>query len=134
MGTRLQSHSARRGLRWSLLASAIFCALQAASVQAQVNLGQLRTWGLETYNEIDQTLRVSGTRLFAETASLSGAHSSGLNGRAFVWPEATQFRVFDALAKIAPVTYTPTLRQFSDQLLGAYWNNGYRSGAGGGDR
>src|ERR1051325_2674143 len=116
--------------RSGFFAAMMICGLYAASAPAQVNYGQLRTWGLETYGQIDSTLRVSGTQLFAETASLSGAKSGGFNGRAFVWPEATQFRVFDALAKIQPATYTPTLRQFSDQLLAAYWDNGYRSGAG----
>ena len=120
--------------RFWVLAAIVVCGLHTGSAQAQVNLGQLRGWGLETYGQIDTTLRVSGTQLFAETASLGGAHSGGFNNRAFVWPEATQFRVFDALAKIQPATYTPTLRQFSDQLLGAYWDSGYRSGAGGGDR
>src|SRR6185503_4012676 len=119
---------------FAVLAAVVVCSLYTNISLAQVNLGQLRTWGLETYGQIDSTLRVQPTQLFAETASLSGAKSGGFNGRAFVWPAATQFRVFDALAKIQPTTYTPILRQFSDQLLGAYYNNGYRSGAGGGDR
>src|ERR1044072_2631942 len=120
--------------RFWALAAIIVCGLYPASARAQVNLSQLRSWGLETYGQIDSTLRVSGTQLYAETASLGGGHSGGFNNRAFVWPEETQFRVFDALAKIQPATYTPTLRLFSDQLLGAYWDIGYRSGAGGGDR
>ena len=90
----------------TLLAIGI-CIFYAIEARAQVNLGQLRTWGLETYGQIDSTLRVSGSQLFAETASLGGGQSGGFNGRAFVWPEATQFRVFDALAKIQPATYTP---------------------------
>ena len=121
-------------LTCALLAASVLCMVSSSAAQAQVNLGQLRTWGLETYNETDRTLRLMPTRLFAETASLSGTQSGGFNGKAFVWPEATQFRVFDALTKIQPATYAPTMRQFSDQLLSAYWDNGYRSGAGGGER
>src|SRR5262245_3255733 len=100
--------------RSGFLAAILVCGLHVGSALAQVNFAQLRTWGLETYGQIDSTLRVSGTQLFAETASLGGAQSGGFNGRAFVWPEATQFRVFDALVKIQPATYAPTLRQFSD--------------------
>src|SRR5688572_20462885 len=64
------------------------------------DLERLRGWGLETYNEINRTLRVPGTQLFAETASLGGAQSGGRAGRAFVWPASTQFRVFNTLAQI----------------------------------
>src|SRR4051812_4783443 len=62
----------------------------AAPASAQVSIAQLRAWGLETYNEIDRTLHVPGTQLFAETASLSGTQSGGSNGRAYVWPASTQ--------------------------------------------
>jgi len=117
-----------------LFAAIVAWGTAAAPATAQVNLGRLRTWGLETYSEIDRTLRVSGTQLYAETAALSGARSGGFNGRAYVWPESTQFRVLNTLTEIDPATYAPTLRQFSDQLYTAYWNSGYRSGAGGGDR
>jgi len=117
-----------------LFAAIVAWGTAAAPATAQVNLGRLRTWGLETYSEIDRTLRVSGTQLYAETAALSGARSGGFNGRAFVWPESTQFRVLNTLTEIDPATYASTLRQFSDQLYTAYWNSGYRSGAGGGDR
>ena len=102
--------------------------------RAQVNFAALRTWGLETYRETDRTLRIPGSQLFAETASLSGALSGGFNGRAFVWPASTQFRVFNTLAQIQPIAYLPTLRTFADELHTAYWDDGYRSGAGGGDR
>src|SRR5207253_3811551 len=36
----------------------------------------------------------------------------------------------DALTQINPTSYAPKLRQFSDQLYSAYWDNGYRSAAG----
>jgi hypothetical protein len=94
----------------------------------------LRNWGMETYQEIERTLAVPGTNLYAETASLDGSLSGGINGRAFVWPEATEFRVLNTLAQISPNLYRPELRQFSDELFGAYWNNGYRTGAGAGER
>ncbi len=120
-----------RAVRLAAMAFAVSAWQTSASA---ADLARLRTWGLETYNEIDRTLRVSGTQLFAETASLSGAQSGGRAGRAFVWPASTQFRVFNTLAQIDPPRYTPTLRQFSDELHTAYWDSGYRSGAGGGDR
>ena len=94
----------------------------------------LRNWGMETYTETQRTLRVPGTNLFGETASLNGTISGGLNGRAYVWPEATQFRVFNTLTQISPDAWRAPLRSFSDELYAAYWNNGYRSGAGGGER
>ena len=94
----------------------------------------LRNWGMETYTETQRTLRIPGTNLFGETASLDGGISGGLNGRAYVWPEATQFRALNSLTQSFPVTYGTQLRSFSDELYAAYWNNGYRSGAGGGDR
>jgi hypothetical protein len=117
-----------------LLCAFLACGAVASPARAQVDFATLQGWGLEVYGEIDQTLRVPGTRLFAETASLSGAQSGGSNGRAFVWPASTQFRVFNSLVQIQPATYASTLSQFSDQLRAAYWNAGYQSGAGGGDR
>jgi hypothetical protein len=89
---------------------------------------------LETYNETDRTLRVPGSALYAETASVGGSQFGGFNGRAYVWPASTQFRVLNTLAQVQPATHVPILRQFADQLHSAYWDAGYRSGAGGGDR
>jgi hypothetical protein len=117
-----------------LLYALFACGAAASWADAQVDLARLRSWGMETYNETDRALRVSGTRLFAETASLSGSQFGGFNGRAYVWPASTQFRVFNTLAHLQPATHAPILRQFADQLHGAYWDAGYRSGAGGGDR
>jgi hypothetical protein len=117
-----------------VLSALLLILLQPSPAWAQVDLSRLRAWGLETYDEIDHTLRVPGTQLFAETASLSGAQSGGFNGLSYVWPAATQFRVFDALARVQPTTGTALLQQFADELQTAYWDNGYRSGAGGGDR
>jgi hypothetical protein len=111
------------------------CALVAwQSPAVAADLQRLQTWGLETNGEIDRTLRVAGTRLYAETASLSGVQSGGLNGRAFVWPASTQFRVLNTLAQLDPANHTSSLGLFANELHNAYWNNGYRSGAGGGDR
>ena len=93
----------------------------------------LREWGLQVSEEIGETLLVPGTSLYAETAWLDGTQSGGYNGRAFVWPVSTQFRVLNSLVQIEPDTYGGTLRQFSDQVHAAYWDSGYRSGAWGGD-
>ncbi|MGV3530771.1 MAG: glycoside hydrolase family 76 protein [Chthoniobacteraceae bacterium] len=94
----------------------------------------LRSWGMETYGEIEETLRVPGSNLYAETASLTGRQSGGLNGKSYAWPASTQFRVLNTLTQIDPETYGLQLRAFSDELRSAYWDRGYRSGAGGGDR
>jgi hypothetical protein len=136
MSVRLRAKRLRcvLGFRRALFAAVVACGAAAAGARAQVDLGRLRTWGLETYNETDRTLRVPGTGLFAETASLGGVQSGGFNGRAYVWPASTQFRVFNTLAQLHPTVYTSTLRQFADELHTAYWDAGYRSGAGGGDR
>src|SRR5688572_26957627 len=93
----------------------------------------LRSWGMETYNEIERTLRVPGTALYAETARVDGTRS-GFYNRSFVWPAATQFRVLNTLTQIQPATYAPQLRAFSDQLHASYYNNGYRSAAGPSER
>jgi hypothetical protein len=116
-----------------MLLAALLVAAPSAPVAA-INLETLKSWGVQVSQEIDETLRVPGTALYAETASLNGTRSGGFNGRAFVWPASTQFRVLNSLVQHNPAAYTTALRQFSDQLHTAYWNNGYRSGAGGGDR
>jgi hypothetical protein len=107
-----------------------FFHLAAHAVDSSV----LRSWGMETYEEIEERLRVPGSNLYAETASLTGRQSGGLNGKSYVWPASTQFRVLNTLTQIDPATYTLQLRAFSDELRSAYWDRGYRSGAGGGDR
>ncbi len=122
------------GLPARLLATGIAIVLLCTPRSRGLDNAVLRTWGLETSAEIDETLRVPGTQLYAETASLNSAQSGGLNGRAFVWPASTQFRVLNTLTQISPETYGARLRAFSDELRTSYWNNGYRSGAGGGDR
>jgi len=77
-----------------------------SSAGAQVDLGTLQSWGFEVYEEIDQTLRVPGTRLFAQSASLSGEQFGGINQRAFVWPASTQFDHLhpDSQAVLRPAT------------------------------
>ncbi|MDB5326548.1 MAG: Alpha-l-arabinofuranosidase b (Abfb) family protein [Phycisphaerales bacterium] len=105
-----------------------------ASARAAVDYGQLKTWGLTVSDNIERTLRKSNSSLYAEAASLEGVQSGGANGRAFVWAEATQFRVLNALTALDPVTYTPALRSFSDQLYTSYWNKGYSASSGGADR
>src|SRR5262245_40780066 len=90
--------------------------LFAVPGRAQVNFTALRAWGLETYQETDRTLRIPGSQLFAETASLNGALSGGFDDRAFVWPTSTEFRVLNTLAQMQAITYVPTLRTFADEL------------------
>ena len=111
----------RTRLHRAFLSVMLVCVAAASAARAQVSLNDLRTWGLETYDEIDRTLRVPGTQLFAETVSLSGVQYGGHNGRAYVWPASTQFRVFNTLVQIEPTTFNSTLRQFADELHTAYW-------------
>lgn len=118
---------------------ALLCVVFAGGIvvspaRAQADPNLLQSWGLETYNEIESTLRVPGTRLFAETAWLDGSQSGGFNGRAYVWPVSTQFRVYNTLTQIDPAMYAGTLRLFVNYFHNAYWDDGYRSGAGGGTR
>lgn len=100
------------------------------AAHAQINFDRLRGWGFNTALEIEEHLRIPGTRLYAESASLNGTRSGGFNGKAFVWPISTQFRVLNTLTDLQPTTYTPILRQFSDQVRANYWDvSGYRAGA-----
>ncbi|MCO6048126.1 glycoside hydrolase family 76 protein [Aeoliella sp. ICT_H6.2] len=89
-----------------------------------VELATLQAWGMEVAQEIESTLRLERSSLYAETANLGGGQYGGANGRAFVWPAATQFRVLDSLVQIDPTTYAPELRAFSNQLRNDYWRNG----------
>src|SRR5688572_25912649 len=102
----------------------ILCCLVAYSSELlSADPVTLRQWEIETYNEINRTLAIPDSNLFAETASLSGSRSGGLNGRAFIWPESTQFRVLNTLAQINATSFRLELREFSDALHSAYWNN-----------
>lgn len=122
------------GLPRRLIGAAIAGCLASSDARAAVDYDAQLSRGLAAFGQIETTLRVPGTGLYAETVNLSGTRSGGVNGRAFVWPAATQFRVLNSLVQIDPVDYAPALRQFSDELHTAYWNAGYRSGAGAGDR
>ena len=105
--------------------------------QTTVDLTPFLGYGMEVAAEIDATLGVSGTALYAEGANLSGNQFGGSGGRAFVWPLSAQFRVLNSLAQYDPVTYEPKLREFSDQLHAGYWNSslrGYSCCLGGSDR
>ena len=96
----------------------------------------LLAWGLNVYQKTNASLRVPGSNLYAETASLGGSRSGGDSGFSFAWPAATQFRVLNALVRIDPATYRSTLRAFADELHTRYWRStglrGYRSGVSGG--
>lgn len=109
--------------------------LSAAPLRAEVDFRTLREWGLETASAIDASLKKrDGSHLYAEVAAITGGQAGGFNGYAYVWPAATQFRVLNSLTQLDPANYTAVLRSFSDELHTRYWNAGYRSGAGGGDR
>jgi len=116
-----------------LAASLLLCPLVAES---QTTSQTLRSYGLDTFNKTTSSLLVpNGNGLFAETASLNGTQSGGDSGFSYVWPASTQMRVYAALVRIDPTTYTPILRQFSDQLDSHYWTivtGGYRSGVSAG--
>jgi len=96
----------------------------------------LLAWGQNVYQKINASLQVSGSNLYAETASINGTQSGGDSGFAYVWPEAILFRVLDDLVNIDPTTYTPVLRACSDELYARYWQStapgGYRSGVSAG--
>ncbi len=92
----------------------------------------LQAWGQNVYQKINESLRVPGSNLYAEAASLDGDRYGGDGGFAYVWPVATQFRVLNALVRINPTVYAPILRAFADELHTRYWRNG--TGAAGGYR
>jgi hypothetical protein len=122
-----------RALR--LCAAAVVLQSPAISVRAQSTPQDLVDWGLDAYSQTTATLQVPGSKLFAETASLSGQQSGGNGGFAYVWPLSTQFRVQNSLARLDPTNYTTLLRQFSDEARARYWTTaggGYRSGVGSG--
>jgi len=50
-------------------------------------------WGTNVYQKVNASLKVPGSNLYAETASLNGTRSGGDSGFAYVWPESIQFRV-----------------------------------------
>ncbi|QDU56327.1 hypothetical protein [Aeoliella mucimassa] len=95
-----------------------------------VEADDLLDWGREVASEIESTLRINRSSLYAETATLSGNQTGGIYGSSFVWPANTQFRMLNSLTQLDPTTYEPVLRAYSDQLRREYWSNGYRSGAG----
>jgi hypothetical protein len=133
MQSQMDSFPAARQL--CVCCTVIVAVIGARTGFAQVGTQEMVDWGLEVFAETTETLRVSGTSLFAETASLSGSQSGGSGGFAYVWPLSTQFRVQNSLARLDPATYVPMLRQFSDQARSRYWRaagGGYRSGVSSG--
>jgi hypothetical protein len=91
----------------------------------------LLAWGQNVYQKTVASLKVPGSNLFSETANINGTRSGGDSGFAYVWPEATMFRVLGDLAA-GDRSYVPTMRAFSDELFTRYWQTaspgGYRSG------
>lgn len=115
-------------------AVAMVCAVQGARATVIPTSQQLYSWGTATYASTVASLQVPGTPLFAETANTSGARYGGDSGYAYVWPAATQFRVYTDLAQADPVTYAPIMRSYADGLYASYWTatGGYRSGVSAG--
>lgn len=106
----------------------------AAGVNAQTGPAWTAR-GIAAYQQINSSLGVPGTALYAESASLSGSQSGGSDGTAYAWPLSTMLRVDDSLAMLNPVEYDPVLLSLSDQFYNNYWNaatGGYRSGAAAG--
>jgi Glycosyl hydrolase family 76 len=119
----------------STTAVAAVMAVGALGVDAKAAPQDLIDWGSDAYAKTTASLQVPGSRLFAETASLSGQRSGGNGGFAYVWPLSTQFRVQTVLSTLDPANYVPLLRQFSDEARARYWNaagGGYRSGVSSG--
>jgi hypothetical protein len=109
----------------SPFAVAVFTPAPATSAQTWINRGTA------VYQQIVNTLGVSGSSLFAEAAALGGGQSGGSNGTAYAWPLSTMLRVENSLATLNPTQYDPVLRSLSDQFYSQYWNaagGGYRSG------
>src|SRR5438093_1627897 len=113
-----------QAVKWIAAAIVVVLSVASPGSAALIDKTALHNWGMETYNEIESTLRVPGTALYAERANLDGTRSGGAYGFTYVWGEATQFRVLDTLTRIDSATYATRLRQFSDQLYNAYWANG----------
>ena len=70
--------------------------------------------------------------MYAERAHLNGSQSGGINGYAFIWATATQFRARNSVFEADPSsTNRQQLLALSDQLQVYYWNrssdgqNGY---------
>jgi hypothetical protein len=130
MGNSLHKFSSRIAICCGWCA-ALFATLLSSSARAQVTPQEMIDWGLEVVAETTETLRRSGSALFAETASLNGNQYGGSGGFAYVWPLSTQFRVQNSLVRVDPQTYAPSLRTFSDEARSRYWKTaggGYRSG------
>jgi hypothetical protein len=120
---------------WWSCATAILALASIGVARAAASPEVLLDWGLDAQARTVATLRVPGSSLYAETASLNGQRSGGNGGFAYVWPLSTQFRVQNSLTRIDPAVHTPILRQFSDEARSRYWSQaggGYRSGVGGG--
>ena len=109
-----------------------FVALLSGPAAARAADPTLQAWGQNVAQKIDASLKVPGSSLYAEAASLSSGRYGGDSGFAYVWPVATQFRVLNAQVWIDPTAYRSVLHSFADELHTRYWRNG--TGAAGGYR
>ena len=109
--------------------------MAALSTAQDIDRLKYLSWGAGVAQEIERTLALPDSALYAETASLGGGQS-GINGTAFAWSWSTQFRVLNSLTRFNPLTFTAPLRQFADETHATYWSPlaGYDCCNGGGDR
>lgn len=110
-----------------LLFSVVSCPLAARAADPT-----LLAWGQNVHQQIESSLRVPGSSLYAEAAALDGGRYGGDSGFAYVWPAATQFRVLNSLVQVDPAAYASALRNFTNELHTRYWRSG--TGASGGYR
>ena len=120
-----------------LSALALLIVSKTACAQPNVDKAQFVQWGIEVVHRVDGELKKSNSALYAQEVSSSGIQSGGNSGFAYVWPAGVQFRVFNALVRYDPATYTIKQRAFSNELLNRYWRfsgeaGGYRSGVSSG--
>lgn len=119
-------------------AAVLSLAAQAGAQSLSFDHRQLIVWGFDTQDQIEATLGLANSPLYAETAHLNGSQSGGAGGVVFAWPLSTQFRVLNSLTRIDRATYAPKLRAFSDRLHADFWwtqgTKGYSCCDGGDDR
>lgn len=116
-------------IRLLAAAAAASCALGACApifAQTTLDVTHLLDYGLDVAAEIDATLGVPRSALYAEGANLGGDHIGGAGGYGFAWSLSAQFRVLNSLTRYDPVTYESQLRAFSDQFHDDYWVDSQR--------
>jgi hypothetical protein len=77
---------------------------------------ELRTWGLETVEQIRRELYLPDSKLYAEDIK-AGKRS----GPSFNWPAGVMLSALNSAAR-ADKKYAPWLREYADACHAAYWN------------